>query len=176
METREAIENRRSIRIFQPRKVHKDLIAKIIDSARWAPSSGNIQNWQFLIVEDKGRKLQISEAALGQTFIALSPVNIIVCVDNANMEMYYGKRGTDMYSYQNSAAAIQNMLLTAHSLGLGSCWVGAFDEDALKRILKIPDDIVPVAIISVGYPSEQPPTPSRRNLDVLIYSEEWGKT
>ncbi len=175
MEVGEAIEGRRSIRRFQTRRVHKDLIGKILDSARWAPSSGNIQNWQFIVVEDKGKRLQLSEAAAGQSFVAIAPVDIVVCVDNSNMDIFYGKRGVEMYSFQNSAAAIQNMLLTAHSLGLGSCWVGAFEEEAVKRILKIPDEIIPVAIIAIGYPAEKPPAPTRRELKSMVFLEEWGK-
>jgi nitroreductase len=175
MELGEAIENRRSIRRYQDRKVHKDLVGRILEAGMWAPSSGNIQNWQFILVERKEKRAQLAEAALGQSFVAQAPVSIVVCIDNSNMDIYYGKRGTDMYSFQNSAAAIQNMLLTAHSLGLGTCWVGAFDEHILKRALKIPDDIVPVAIITVGYAMEKPPVPLRRDLDTTVFIEEWGK-
>ncbi|RLG17549.1 nitroreductase family protein [Nanoarchaeota archaeon] len=175
MDIFKVIKGRRSIRRYVDRKVSRLDIVKILDAARWAPSAGNLQNWYFIVVRDKGKKLQLSEACLGQEFVALAPVVIVACADNRSIGMFYGERGERLYSIQNVAAAVQNMLLMAHSLGLGSCWVGAFDTEMVKNILRIPDNVEPQAVVTIGYPGEKPPAPKRKDLDRMVFLEEWGK-
>ncbi|NIP67456.1 nitroreductase family protein, partial [Candidatus Bathyarchaeota archaeon] len=104
------------------------------------------------------RKRSLSQAALNQTFIEEAPVVIVVCVDKDRSGWRYGRRGTDLYCLQDTAAATQNLLLAAHALGFGACWVGAFREEKVKEILKTPDRVRPVAIVPVGHPAEKPRT------------------
>jgi len=173
MDIFQAIFERRSIRKFIDKTVEEDKIAKILDAARWAPSVGNLQEWQFIIVRDPGRKLQLSEACLGQYWIAQASVIIVVLTKNEKVVRTYGKRGEDTYVKHDSGAAIQNMLLAIHSLGLGACWVGSFQEDAIQRILRIPTEINVHAIIPIGYPSEKPRIPQRLSLEHFTFFEEY---
>jgi len=169
----EAIKTRRSIRAFTEEEVSDEEIEKILDAARWAPSAGNIQPWIFVIVRDPKRKRRLSEAALNQLFIEEAPVVIVVCADQERSGRVYGRRGSDLYCIQDTAAAIQNLLLAAHALGLGACWVGAFNEDAVRHVLNIPDGVRPVAIIPMGRPAVKPRAVFKRSLNEIVRYESF---
>ncbi|MDP3734134.1 MAG: nitroreductase family protein [Nanoarchaeota archaeon] len=169
----EVIKSRRTIKHFLPKFVSWDSIAHIIDAARHAPSCGNVQNWKFIVILDQNQKNQIAEAAYDQTDISLAGALIIVCAEPEKAERYYGLRGERLYSIQNSAAAIQNMLLEAQSLGLGSAWIGAFDEDVLRSSCGIPPEVRPQAIVAIGYPQEIPQMPPKYPLETLVYFHKW---
>ncbi len=169
----ELITTRRNIKHFLPKFVSWENTAKIIDAGRHAPSCGNVQNWKFIVIFDPSQKQQVAEACFEQYEIAQAGVLIVVCAEPDKAERYYGLRGERLYSVQNCAAAIQNMLLEAHSLGLGTRWVGAFDEDAIKSQLAIPEEIRPQAIIAVGYAREIPPKPPKYPLEVITYFHRW---
>lgn len=144
---------------------------RLIDAARWAPSAENIQPWEFIVVRRPGIKKALAEAALGQDFMEEASVVIIVCADENRSSQGYGTRGESLYCIQDTAAALQNIHLTAYSLGLGTCWIGAFNEEKARRILKIPQGIRPVALVPVGYPAETPGPPSRRLLSQIVHYE-----
>lgn len=169
----ELIKTRRNIREFHPRFVDWDKLSRILDAARHAPSCGNLQNWKFVVVINTGQKKQLAEAALQQYEIINAAALIVVCAEPEKAERYYGLRGDRLYTIQNCAAAIQNMLLEAHSLGLGARWIGAFEEEMVKKVLNIPDEIRPQAIIAVGYPKEIPPKPPKMPLESLVYFHAW---
>ena len=133
------IKSRRTIKQFLPKFVSWEKVARIIDAARHAPSSGNVQNWKFILISDPDQKHQIAEAAYEQYEIVNAGVLMVICAEPEKAERYYGLRGERLYTIQNCAAAIQNMLLEAHSLGLGTQWIGAFEEEMVKRLLGIPD-------------------------------------
>lgn len=173
METLECIKTRRSIRSFVPKDIPESIIREILTAGIHAPSSGNIQNWEFIVVRDRKTKKLLSESALHQKFIEEAGVVIVVCSDWKRVERAYGRRGRELYSVQNTAAAIQNILLAAWDLGLGTCWIGAFDEEDVKKILKIPKDIKPVAIIPVGYPENVENKPERKSLEKVLHKEKW---
>lgn len=173
MDVFEAIKGRRSIRAFQNRDVPPETVDRLIDAARWAPSAGNIQPWEFIIVRKPETKRRLAEAALEQTFIEEAPVVIVVCADENRSSQGYGIRGKTLYCLQDTAAAIQNIHLAAYALGLGSCWVGAFREDEAKKILKTPDGVRPVAIIPVGYPAEKPQPRNRRPINQITHYESF---
>jgi nitroreductase len=160
MELLEAIKGRRSVRAFKQQDVPEETVEKLIDAARHAPSAGNIQPWTFVIVRNLKVKKKLARAALNEAFVEEAPVVIVVCANEKRSSSGYGKRGENLYCIQDTAAATQNILLTAYSLGLGACWVGAFNENEAKKVLRVPSGIRPVAIIPVGYPNE---TPSQRN-------------
>ena len=171
MDILEIIKKRRSIRAFKNMDIPEEIVEKLIEAARWAPSAGNIQPWEFIIVRKPETKRKIAEAALNQTFIEEAPVIIVVCADYERSAMGYGSRGANLYCIQDTAAAIQNIHLTAVSLGLGTCWVGAFREEPVKKLLKIPNGVRPIAIIPVGYPAEQPKPRPRRPLNEIVHYE-----
>ncbi len=106
--------------------------------------------------------------------MAEAPVFLVVCAETEKLERFYGKRGKLLFSVQNVAASIQNMLLTIHALGMASCWVGAFDEKVLKRVLGIPEDVRPQAILPIGFPDEIVPAPSHFTMENVCYFEKYG--
>jgi nitroreductase len=124
-------------------------------------------------VKNPETKKELAKAALDQGFVARSPVVIVVCSDLYAASDAYGQRGSGLYSIQNTAAAIENMLLAAWSRGLGSCWVGAFNEERVKDSLVLPTNIRPLAIITLGYPLRIPAKPRRRNLKDVVHAERW---
>jgi nitroreductase len=173
MELSEVIKGRRSIRDFKKQDVPEETVKKLIDAASWAPSAGNIQPWEFVIVRKPAVKKKLAHAALNQTFVGEAPVVIVVCADEARSSMGYGFRGRALYCIQDTAAATQNILLTAHSLGLGACWIGSFNEDEAKKAVNAPEGIRPVVIIPVGYANEVPPPRDRRSLSRIMHHESF---
>lgn len=174
MEVFECIITRRSIRKYLDTSVEWDKVGTILEAGRLAPNSGNIQDYNFIVVQDEDKRKAIAEASLRQHWMSKAPVHIVVCADLKKSERFYGVRGNRLYSIQNCAAAIENMLLTANSLGLGACWVGAFDENVVSRVLGIPDYARPQAIITIGYSDEKPKTPQRFPLTTVTFLEKYG--
>jgi nitroreductase len=160
MDILKAIKERRSIRDFQKREIPDEIIDKLIDALIWAPSAGNLQSRKFYFIKDESIKKKIVAAALNQYFIADAPLVIVGCTDS-RISNKYGERGIYLYSIQDVAVSIMGMMLTAHENGLGSTWVGAFHEDAVFKVLKMPSNLRPVAIVPVGYPSKVPHPPPR---------------
>lgn len=144
-------------------------VRQILEAGRWAPSAGNVQDWQFFVIRNQSIKEALVEAALGQSFIAEAPVVIVVATDLNKIEESYGRRGRDTYSLQNTAAAIQNMLLMIHSMGLGACWVGAFYEQSASGALNLKEHIRPVAIVPIGYTAEKVYPVGREELDQFTH-------
>jgi len=165
----EAIKGRKSIRAFTSEEVSEEEVERLIDAARRAPSAGNIQPWEFVIVRDVEIKRRLSMAALDQRFIEEAPVVIVVCANEMQSGWGYGSRGVTLYCLQDTAAATQNMLLAAYALGLGTCWVGAFREEEVKRVLNTPRGVRPVAIVPVGHPAEKPMARSKRSLREIVH-------
>ncbi len=160
MDVLEAIKGRRSIRRFQDREIEKEKIDLLIEALIWAPSAGNLQARRFFFVTNPEIKRALSEAALGQRFVAKAPLTVVACTD-ARIGNVYGQRGLNLYAIQDVACSLMNMMLLAHSLGLGTVWVGAFDEARVSEILSLPETLRPVALVPVGYPERVPPPPPR---------------
>jgi len=163
----EAVKQRRSIRKFQPKPIPAILVDKLTEALIWAPSAGNIQARKFYFVYDSNTKEKIAKAALNQNFIATAPLSIIACTDS-QIKMHYGKRGEHLYTIQDVSASIMGMMLVAHEEGLGTVWIGAFHEEEVASILNLPDNLKPVAIVPVGYPSSIPSAPSRISKEYMI--------
>lgn len=174
METFECMQNRRSIRKYLPKDVEKEKIGAMIEFASLAPSAGNLNNWAFVIVRDPEKRKDIAECALQQYWIREAPVIIVICGDSNRAEKFYGVRGKRLYLMQDCAAAAQNMLLAATNMGLGACWVGAFEEEMLRKILTIPDNMRPQAIVTVGYAGEMPLRPPKPKIEELTYFDKYG--
>jgi len=167
----EAIIKRRSIRAFTSEGVSKEEAKKLIEAARWAPSAGNIQPWEFVIVTNAETKRRLADAALHQTFIEEAPVVIVVCANVTQSSGGYGSRGANLYCLQDTAAATENMLLAATALGLSTCWVGAFHEDEAAKVINTPRGVRPVAIVPVGRGAEKPTAPPKRPLREIVHYE-----
>ncbi len=174
MSIQECIKNRRSIRKFLPVPVEGEKLGKILDAARYAPSAGNLQNWKFILITEQTKKRAVIDACMQQYWMETAPLLIVVCGDPIKGDRFYGTRGKTLYTIQNCAAAIQNMLLAAHSQGIGSCWVGAFDTIALKKALSIPDTVEPQAVLCFGYADETVPLPPRYTIENVVYLERYG--
>src|SRR3989338_5866600 len=174
MDVLETIKTRRSIRKYTEEPVSWDDIGTIIDAGKSATSAGNLQNWKFLVVKNEAKRKAIAEACLQQYWMASAPVHILVVAVPRKAVQFYGIRGERLYSIQNCAAACQNIILAAHQLNLGTCWVGAFDENALKRACGISDEGRAQAIITVGHPAEEPPEPTHLKMETVVYLENWG--
>lgn len=172
METIKAINERRSIRKFKNINIGEDILDILLNAAQMAPSAGNMQGRDYIVVTDHITKLQLAEAASGQTFIAYAPVIVVFVANMDRSSSRYRERG-ELYAIQDATASVMTFMLAAHDLGLGTCWIGAFNEDNVKKILKIPLRLRPVAIIPVGYPDEVPIIPQRMSLDKLLHKETW---
>jgi len=175
MDVFEAIKSRRSVRAFTNEPVSDEEIMKLIEAARCAPSAGNIQPWEFVIIRDAETKRKLSEAALDQTFIEEAPVVVVVCANQTLSSRGYGSRGVNLYCLQDTAAATQNLLLAAQALGLATCWVGAFHEEEATKTLNTPSNVRPVAIVPVGHPAEKPTPRSKRPLSEIVHRETFGR-
>lgn len=173
MQIQDCIKSRRSVRKFLPVPVEFEKLGRILDAGRLAPSAGNVQNWKFIVVTEDAKKRAVVDACAEQFWIETAPFLIVVCGDPIKGERLYGDKGMS-YTIQNCAAAIENMLLTAHDEGLGACWVGAFDEVKLRAALSIPDSAVPQAILPIGYPAEKPSEPSHLTIENVVYVERYG--
>ena len=171
MEVSEAIGIRRSIRRYKKEDIPPEYVDKIIQAGQLAPSAGNLQGREFIIVRDTATREKLSEAALKQRFVRDVPVCIVVCTNLPRTKSKYGPRA-DLYVVQDTAASVMNMMLQAVDLGLGTCWVGAFEESRVSEILELPQGIRPVAIIPVGVPDEVPDMPVRLGGQIVHY-ERW---
>jgi nitroreductase len=161
MDILKAVKERRSIRDFHKKGIPEEIVDKLIDALIWAPSAGNLQARKFYFIKDEKIKKRLAQAALNQNFIADAPLVIIGCTDSSRISWRYGERGVYLYSIQDVACSIMGMMLVAHEEGLGSVWVGAFNEASVSEVLNLPRNLRPVAIVPVGYTSRIPSPPPR---------------
>ncbi len=170
------IKNRRSVRKYTDRPVPDSLIEKILDSARYAPTVWNRQPWEFLVVKNPDIKKHLVEAAGNQVWMNEAPVFIIVCINMKIAGAGFGERGEKLYGIQTTAMAVQNILLAAEALGLGTCWVAEFSEQLSSTALHCTNNIRPAAIITLGYAAEKPAAPARHSLEEIVHKETFGRT
>lgn len=173
MELRETIFKRRSIRAFRDEEVEEEKLLKVLKDANQAPSAGNLQARDFIVVKDKETKKDIARAALDQDFIGQAPVVIVVCANTMRSAAKYGRRGAELYSILDAALAAQNLMLSCTEEGLGSCYVGAFYEEQIKKLLGIPETLHPIGIIPIGYPDEEPYITDRVSIERIVHRERW---
>ena len=166
MEFNELIYERRSTRSFKDEPVTAEQIEKMLDAAIHAPNACNFQSWHFYVVKSESARAKIG-GMCGRWGLGASVV-FVVCTDAAQLEARFGERGRDLFAVQDTAAAIENLLLCAADIGLGGCWVGAFDEAACREALDIPQGRRPVAIIPVGVPAEKPAMRARVDLSDVV--------
>jgi nitroreductase len=169
MNVLEAVKKRRSIRNFLKKDVPEEIVDVLIDSLIWAPSAGNLQSRRFYLVKNETLRKKLAAAALNQSFIQEAPL-VTVCCTDSRIGRSYGQRGIELYTIQDVAASIMCMMLAAEENGLGTCWVGAFHEDEVSKVLDLPGHHRPVALIPVGYPSRIPgPTSRLPSQDLVVF-------
>jgi nitroreductase len=164
MDVFEAIRTRRSIRKYRPELIPEEKLEMILEAARLSPSAGNRQPWRFVVVQNVDRKKALAEAANNQTFLKDAAAIIVAVGDPEASARWYEK---------DTMIALEHMVLAATALGYGTCWIGAFDEDAAKRLLRIPAKMKVVAILPIGVSSEKPAPKPRKELSEIFFKEEW---
>lgn len=164
----DAIKERRTVRKFKKQPIPEATIGRLIEAARCAPSAGSVQPWQFTVVLNPGVIQELAQTAEGQSFVGEAPACIIVSAEPERSASRFGDRGEDLYCIQDTAAATQNILLAATGYGLGTCWVGGFDESGVRRLAGIPDQLRPMAIVPVGYPDEEGEETATRSQDEVV--------
>lgn len=167
MEFSEVIKRRRSVRHLNPKLVvTDDDIQALLEAAISAPSAGNIQPWRFFVMRSAAARERLA-ASMTQRWAAAAPVVIVVAVDPRPCAARYGDRGEYLYSLQDTAAAVENILLAAVDRGLASCWIGAFDERAVAEAIGATAPITPIAVLPIGYSAESAAKPARRSLSEI---------
>jgi len=171
MDIYEAINERTSVRSYISEPVEEEKLKRILDAARLAPSGKNGQPWTFIIVRDEETRKKLVPACKGQEFIAQAPVVIVAC---GREELAYKKMG----GYWNSlpvdiGIALEHLMLAAAAEGLGTCWIGAFYEEEVKKLLSIPEDVKVIALTPVGYPAGEKQRRPRKSLEEVVMYEKW---
>ena len=164
-----AISQRSSVRAYQDTDVEEDKLRKILEAARLSPSASNRQEWKFVVVKNKETRKNLAQAAFGQSFIGEAPVVIVACGTESKSVMGCGQPTHTV----DVSIACTFMILQAYELGLGTCWIGAFKEDAVKNILKIPKQVRVVAMTPLGYPDEPASPKDRKRLDQIVCFEKY---
>jgi nitroreductase len=164
MDVFEAIRIRRSVRKYQSRPIPDDVLDRMLEALRLAPSACNYQPWRFIVVRDEKTREAVAHASCEQMFIAQAPVIVVGCGFPAKAYQKMGGAGNSVDI--DVAIALDHLMLAAAEAGLGTCWIGAFSEQAVKDVLNLPDDVKVVALTPLGYPAERgalgPAEPSRR--------------
>jgi len=164
-----AISQRGSVRAYKETGVEEDKLRKILEAARLSPSASNRQAWKFIVVKNRETRKKLASAALGQSFIGEAPVVIVACGTETKSMMLCGQPA---YTVDVSIACAF-MILQAYELGLGTCWIGAFKEDAVKKILGIPEFVRVVAMFPLGYPNQPLSQRFRKDLDQIVCFEKY---
>lgn len=172
MNTLDAIKQRAGCRKYLDKALDREIIGAILDSGRYAPSAGNLQDRSFIVVKDPEKKKEISFACGKQTWMQTAPVLVIVLAENKKNEKFYGERGKIIYSIQDTAFAVENMLLAATELGIGSSLVVGFNEEKLIDILEIQEPAKPYAIVTLGYAAKPEKPSSKYPLDNFVFFEK----
>ncbi len=171
MDALEAIRTRRSIRKFQPREVPRELIRVLLEAAMLAPSARNAQPWQFVVIDDRKMLSEYGTKHPNAEMAKEAPLGILVCGD-LRLELSPG------YWPVDCAAAVQNLLLAAHALGLGAVWTGVYPREdrmnTLRQMCRLPEPVIPHTLVLIGYPAESPPMPDRFHAD-RIYLNQFGQ-
>lgn len=168
MDIFKAIEGRYSARRFEDRPVEPEKLRRLFEAARLAPSAKNLQEWRFVVVEKQETRVQLGEASF-QKFVGEAPVVIACCAES---DGYVMRCGLPSYPI-DVAIAIDHFTLAATALGLGTCWIGKFDPDAVREILGIPANVHIVELLILGYPSDSPRPKKRLSVEEFVKYEHW---
>lgn len=160
MSTIDSILNRYSVRKYENKEIPQEILSQILEAGRQAPSAANRQPIRFVVVKD-GEIAKNFSNALFNRFVKDAPMIIVGCADVKSLL-------TGKWAVIDTTIALQNMVIAAWSLGVGSCWIGAFDEEKIKTLLKIPGDWKVVALVTFGYPAEEPKPKKKKAVEELF--------
>ena len=170
MTVMEAVRLRKSVRSFEDKPVEDEKLHSVLEAARLAPSASNRQEWRFVVVRESEMRKKLASAARNQAFVGEAPVVLACCAETDNHRMACGQLCYPI----NLAIAVDHMTLAAVELGLGTCWIGAFDEDKVKQLLGIPDEIRVVELLTLGYPADPgPKEKNRKPLESVVRWDRW---
>ncbi len=174
MDLFDAIAKRRSVRAFRDEPVAQDLVEQILEAANQAPSAGNLQAYEIVLVTKPSIKEALARAALGQDFLVEAPVVLAFVTNPRRSAFQYGERGEVLYSLQDATIAGSFAMLAATALGLATVWVGAYQDRIVRDVLGLPPGSQPAVLLAVGYPAETPHSSPRRELSDLVRRETYG--
>ena len=170
MDIYEAIRTRKSVRSFLDRDIEENKLQRILGAVRLAPSAKNKQEWRFVVVKDRQKREQLAMAAHDQAFVGEAPVVIACC---AETDKHVMRCGLECYPI-DVAIAIDHLTLAAVSEGLGTCWIGSFESEKVKQILGIPQEIVVVELLPLGYPQDPAmKAKNRLSMEEIVHYEMW---
>jgi len=164
MEVLDAIRTRRSIRKYKSEPIPDEKLRSVLEAARLAPSAANRQPWRFIVVQDMDRKEALAKVANNQTFLNHAAAIIVGMGDPEVSARWYEK---------DAMIALEHIVLAATAMGYGTCWIGAFDEDAVKHLLKVPANVKVIALLPIGIPDETPAPRPRKEFSEIFFREEW---
>jgi nitroreductase len=170
MEFFDVIRSRRSIRVFDQRPVEEEKIRAILEAANAAPSAGNQQAYEIYLVQDPAALGRLAGTLPKMEFFSVVPVVLAFCANPGRAAVKYAERGKSLYAVQDATIACTHAMLAATALGLGSVWVGAFQEQKVSEALNLPESVVPVALLPIGYPAETVEPRSRRPLHEIVHT------
>jgi len=162
MNFKDVLQGRRSVRSYKNKPLPREVAESLLTAAEFAPSAGNLRSRKYVVIASPQMQNVLAQAAFGQSQVETAPLLIVVCADVGRSSSRYGDRGS-LYAIQDADAATMCLLLAAHELGLGACWNGAFDDALVREALGLEEEILPTAIISLGWPDETPLPPDRRD-------------
>jgi nitroreductase len=168
MTVMEAIEKRFSVRSYLDRAIEPEKLQRVMEAARLAPSANNRQEWRFVLIQDPERRQAVAEAA-GQPFVGTAPVVIVACAADTSRTMRCGLACHPI----DVAIALEHIALQATAEGLGTCWIGAFDQAAVKQLIGAPAGVEVIELMPLGYPASEAPAKNRVALDEIVYEETW---
>jgi nitroreductase len=167
--------DRRSIRKYKNTSVEPDKLEQVLEAARLAPSWKNLQCWRFLIIDDREKRKALfetfPEGNPGTKALDTAPIVIVVCAD----PIASGVENNIEYYVADTAIAFEHLCLAAHALGLGTCWMGWFDEAAVKKALNIPTSFRVLGVTPLGYPDQEPKARPRKALAEIAFYNQWEK-
>ena len=169
MDMLECIKARRSVRSYSSRQVEEGDLRGVLEAARLAPSAGNRQHWKFVVVRDADLRSKLADAANGQGFVAQAPVVIAACATATDHVMSCGHPS----HLVDLAIAMDHMTLAARALGLGTCWIGAFDQGKVKALLGVPAGATVVGLLPMGHPSAWPSPTPRKGFEDVVCHDRW---
>ena len=169
MQFSELVAKRYSVRAYKPDPVEDEKLQLVLEAARLAPTAANRQPFQFIVVHTAGRETELGRIYRSPWFVQ-APIVICACALHGQG---WVRRDGRSYCDVDVAIAMDHLILAATDLGLGTCWIGAFDPVATREILGLPDDVEPVAFTPLGYPADEPRPKRRKPLEELVRYEHW---
>jgi len=164
------VKSRYSVRAYKPQPVEDELLQKVLEAARLAPTAANRQPFQIIVIRTAGREAEL-QRIYGQDWFTQAP--LIICACGIPSQNWVRRQDGKNYNDVDVAIAMDHLILAAADLGLGTCWIAAFDPAAAREILGLPDDVEPVAFTPLGYPADQPRSKKRKPLADLVRYDRW---